>query len=349
MSSWPQTPAQCTVPWVQRSAAPARARLGSGQLSPGEGGELCLLPDPCGACRRGHLSSRQTVPALTLVGSLQRHRQMGSKDPWASRLCRRGPALHNPGRALPPLSLSSLGVVFAGGPGCRQSPPTAGCGARERVGQAPLITSLPRTGNRPMGLAGTYRARGQPAPRQAPEESVEAFLLFKNIPTSLRYMRVAGGGGAEKKEGEREGEGEGRPGIAGARSLSAPSPLLSSCSPGSSGGSRTWPSAAGGGRPPSGRGGPLQGPTTDCPSSTACSSPRSRSTVRTHSLQTPSRGGRAGLSLPAEPAAPGPPWAAHTFSAPARESPTLLTDPSPQTVGPDGDGSHGPTLSEAPQ
>lgn len=59
--------------------------------------------------------------------------------------------------------------------------------------------------------------------------------------------------------------------------------------------------------------------------------------------------GRAGLSLPTEPAAPGPPWAAHTFSAPARESPTLLTDPSPQTVGPDGDRSHGPTLCEAPQ
>lgn len=126
-------------------------------------------------------------------------------------------------------------------------------------------------------------------------------------------MRVAGGGGAEK-EGEREGEGEGRQGIAGARSLSAPSPLPSSCSPGSSGGSRTWPSAAGGGRPPSGRGGPLQGPTTDRPSSTACSSPRSRSTIRTHSLQTPSRGrlpeGERGCRCPQSrlpQAHPGPP------------------------------------------
>lgn len=118
MSSWPQTPAQCTIP-----RAPARAWLGSGQLSPGEGGELCLLPDPCGACRPGHLSSRQPVPALTLVGSLQRHRQMGSKDPRASRLCRRGPALHNPGRALPPLSLSSLRGVFAGGSGSQTEDP----------------------------------------------------------------------------------------------------------------------------------------------------------------------------------------------------------------------------------
>lgn len=121
------------------------------------------------------------------------------------------------------------------------------------------------------------------APRQTPEDSVEAFLLFKNIHISVSYLLVAGGGGAEK-EGEREREGEGRQGTAGARSLSAPSTLPSSCSPGSSGGGRTWPSAAGGGRPPSSCKGPPRGTTMDCPSSAACSSPRSHSTVRTHSL-----------------------------------------------------------------
>lgn len=108
MSSWPQIPAKCAIPRARRPAVPARARLGSGQLSLRECGELCPLPGPCGACGLGHLSSRQPVPALTLVGSVQRHRQMGNKDPRASRLCRWGPALHNTERALPPPSLSSL-------------------------------------------------------------------------------------------------------------------------------------------------------------------------------------------------------------------------------------------------
>lgn len=67
--------------------------------------------------------------------------------------------------------------------------------------------------------------------------------------------------------------------------------LPSSFLPRSSGGGRTWPSAAGGGHPPSSRGRPPWGTTTDRPSSAACSSLRSVSTVRTHSFR-PQDGGR---------------------------------------------------------
>lgn len=55
-----------------------------------------------------------------------------------------------------------------------------------------------------MGLAGTYRARGQPAPRQAPEESVEAFLLFKNILLPSGICVWLGVGARRRKGRERE-------------------------------------------------------------------------------------------------------------------------------------------------
>lgn len=192
------------------------------------------------------------------------------------------------------------------------------------------------------------------APRQTPEDSVEAFLLFKNIRISVSYLLVAGGGGTEK-EGEREREGEGRQGTAGARSLSALSTLPSSCSPGSSGGGRTWPSAAGGGHPPSSREGPPWGTTMDflplLPAQARVPTlPSGHTAFRPQAGATSARASRA-VGCPGCPqsqppqAHPGLP----TTSAPAQESPTLLTDPSPQAVGPDGDGSHGPTLSEAPQ
>lgn len=118
-----------------------------------EGGRGALLPfpDPCGACGLGHPSSRQPAPALTLVGSCRGTSRWETRIPG---LCRRGPASHNPGRALPPQACPYEGWGRRSG---MQTESPRGCRVRERVREAPLITSLPRTGNRPTGLVDTSR------------------------------------------------------------------------------------------------------------------------------------------------------------------------------------------------
>lgn len=207
-----------------------------------------------------------------------------------------------------------------------------------------------------MGLTRTYRARGQPPVLQGrPQRTVWRPFCYLRTSVFPSAICLWLGVGAQRRRGREREKGRGGRGQQGrGASLLCP-PCLPPALLGPLGAAgpglplleeATLPAAA-----RDHRGGP---PWTVLPLLPAQARvptlPSGHTAFRPQAGATSARASRA-VGCPGCPqsqppqAHPGLP----TTSAPAQESPTLLTDPSPQAVGPDGDGSHGPTLSEAPQ
>ena len=207
-----------------------------------------------------------------------------------------------------------------------------------------------------MGLVRTYRARGQPPVLQGrPQRTV--WRPFCCLRTSIFPSAICLwlGVGAQRRRGREREKGRGGRGQRGRGASLLHPPCLPPALLGALGaagpgllllGEAALPAAA-----RDHRGGP---PWTVLPLLPAQARvptlPSGHTAFRPQAGATSTRAGGA-VGCPGCPqsqppqAHPGPP----TTSAPVQESPTLLTDPSPQAVGPDGDGIHGPTLSEAPQ
>lgn len=286
---------------------------------------------------------------------------MGNKDSRASRLCRRGPALHNPGCALPPRACPPYEGRTAGGVPMQAESPQRPRG--EGAGQGGASDHLPSTDRKQAHRArGHLRGRGQPPALQGRPQRTECrpicCLRTSVFPSAICvWLGVGAWRRGREREGERdERKGEGREGTAGWQSLPAfvlPSSELwgredlAFC---------CWR------RPPSQQ--PWETPMGDHhgPSFLRCLlKPAFRLYRQDTQLQTPRRGPAASPRASALPprGCPGrrPPTAAPSARRAGHPQPLLPLGKVPHSLQPrrlrpsaqTGTGSHGPTLSEAPQ